>query len=109
MTNKEIEKFKQDLLDKQRISNIVEKVESLMALAKSIGAPIPPTSLPLSPPKLDLPSYDNFINEIVHNIHIVLQTETMFNACVFAKWSCICAAVASIAACVSIIVMLYIK
>jgi hypothetical protein len=36
-------------------------------------------------------------------IHDMLQTEMMLNACVYAKWSCICAAVAAIVACISVI------
>lgn len=42
-------------------------------------------------------------NELCHNIYYALQTEEMFNACVFAKWSCFCAAVAAIVACISVI------
>jgi len=37
------------------------------------------------------------------NIHTYLQSEMMFNACVFAKWSCFWAAVAAIVACIGVI------
>lgn len=40
------------------------------------------------------------------NILFALQTEMMFNACVSSKWSCFFAAVATISACISIILTL---
>jgi hypothetical protein len=47
--------------------------------------------------------YETICKEIHDNILYKLQTEMMLNACVFAKWSCLCAAVAAIAACVTVI------
>ena len=47
-------------------------------------------------------TYECICKEISDNILYKLQTEMMFNACVSAKWSCLCAAVAAIAACISI-------
>ena len=44
--------------------------------------------------------------EAVENAHRFLQTQMMLNACVSAKRSCFWAAVAAIAACISIVVML---
>jgi ATP-dependent protease HslVU (ClpYQ) ATPase subunit len=41
------------------------------------------------------------------NILYALQTEMMFNACVFARWSCFWAAIAAIAACLSAILVLF--
>lgn len=46
--------------------------------------------------------YERICKEISDNILYKLQTEMMFNACVSAKWSCLFAAVAAIAACISI-------
>ncbi|MBW8000887.1 MAG: hypothetical protein FVQ80_02565 [Planctomycetes bacterium] len=60
---------------------------------------------------------------LYHNIHTYLQSEMMCNACISAenssklakqacssaKWSCIWAAIAAIAACISIVVMLCLK
>jgi len=48
---------------------------------------------------------EDIYKEICRNIYNALQTEEMFNACVSAKWSCFCAAVAAIAACVSIVLV----
>jgi hypothetical protein len=105
MTNKEIKKIKQELCEiHKKEGNNQKKWEQLIALAGRLNVPIPP-------------GYSQFpidsINAITQNIHTALQTEMMFNACVFAKWSCFCAAVAAgislitaIAACVSIVVML---
>ena len=42
MTNREIEKSKQELCDIQRISDIKEKWEKLKVMAEKINAPIPP-------------------------------------------------------------------
>jgi hypothetical protein len=99
MTNKEIEKFKQELYEIQRISESPQQLEPIKALAKRIGAPIPHWLTERGQPE--------FINEIIRHIHIVLQTEEMFNACVFAKWSCLFAAIAAIAACISIVLVLF--
>ena len=41
------------------------------------------------------------------NIIYALQTEMMFNACVFANRSCFWAAVAAIAACISVVLVLF--
>ena len=46
--------------------------------------------------------YERICKEISDNILYKLQTEMMFNACVSAKWSCVYAALAAIAACISI-------
>ena len=57
-------------------------------------------------PKQRFARCEDIYKEIYHNIHYTLQTEEMFNACVFAKWSCFCAAVAAIVACISVILTL---
>ena len=78
MTNEEIKEAKQKLY---RIMNEVmpgpQQVEQLKALAVKINAPIPVKSQP-----------SDFIDKIIRNIHIVLQTEEMFNACISAEQSC---------------------
>jgi hypothetical protein len=50
---------------------------------------------------------EDICNEIYHNIHYTLQTEEMFNACVSAKRSCRWAAIAAIASCISVILVLF--
>jgi hypothetical protein len=95
MTNADIEKKKQQLYNILKKGCTKEVLNELRDLAHSINAPVPA-------------SYDQGhtmedINAITRNIHITLQTEEMFNACVFAKWSCLFAAVAAIVACISVI------
>ena len=48
-------------------------------------------------------TYENICKEMSDNILYKLQTEMMFNACVSANRSCLFAAVAAIAACISAI------
>lgn len=48
---------------------------------------------------------EDICDEIYHNIHCTLQTEEMFNACVFAKQSCLFAAIAAVVACISVILL----
>lgn len=47
--------------------------------------------------------YETICKEIHDNILYKLQTEMMYNACTSAKWSCFWAAVATILACISVI------
>ncbi|MBN1391993.1 MAG: hypothetical protein JW947_04225 [Sedimentisphaerales bacterium] len=53
--------------------------------------------------------YDTICKKIHDNILYKLQTEEMFNACVFAKWSCLFAAVAAIVAFISVILTMYLN
>jgi hypothetical protein len=53
--------------------------------------------------------YETICKKIHDNILYKLQTEEMFNACVFAKWSCLFAAVAAIVACISVILTMYLN
>ena len=64
-----------------------EQLEPIKVLANSIGAPMPVG--------YTQKTQAEFICDVFRNIHIVLQTETMVNACRFARWSCIWAAVAA--------------
>jgi len=91
MTNEEIEKYKQELYEIQRIEVDKKKLEQLIVLAEELNAPAPAGT-----------NIRESINTITQNIHIVLQTETMLNACVSAEQSsttakraCIWAAVAA--------------
>jgi hypothetical protein len=95
MTNREIKEAKQGLSKTSKIENENDKWIQLVALAQKLNAPIPPRGAP--------GFLHGAINDITRNIHITLQTEEMFNACVFAKLSCLFAAVAAIVACVSVV------
>lgn len=95
MTNKGIKDAKQELGKISKIEKENDKWIQLVALARKINAYIPPRG--------DPDFLSDAINNIARNIHLTLQTEEMFNACVFAKRSCFWAAVAAIAACISII------
>jgi predicted TPR repeat methyltransferase len=50
---------------------------------------------------------EQIYKELCHNVYYVLQTEEMFNACVLAKWSCFWAAIAAIASCISVLLVLF--
>jgi hypothetical protein len=52
---------------------------------------------------------EEIYKEMSHRIHCTLQTEEMFNACVYAKWSCLYAAIAAIVACISVILTVCLK
>ena len=78
----------------------------MVALAQELNAPIPPGHS--IDPK-------NAINAITQNIHTVLQSEMMLNACVsaetssdLAKQSCKWAAIAAIASCISVVLTIVI-
>lgn len=100
MANKEIKKVKQELRDIQKKPS-AEQLEPIQALARRIGAPIPKWYKERG--------QQEFINEIIRNIHIVLQSEMMLSACSFAKWSCFGAAMAALAACISVVLTLLSK
>ncbi len=93
MTNKEIGKIKQELKDINKKS-FEERKAPLQKIAIYIGAHIP----------------DSAPNNILHlykYIHMALQTEMMFNACVCAKRSFFWAAIAATVAFVSVLVVLF--
>lgn len=94
MRNKEIEGYKRKHRDALRKEKYPEMAELLRDIAKEIGTKLPDGIA------------DNQKKDIIQlnaSIHDVLQTEMMFNACVFAKWSCFFAAVAAIVACASVV------
>jgi hypothetical protein len=114
MANADIEKKKQQLYNILKKGCTKEVLNELRDLAHSITAPVPA-------------GYDQGhtmedINAITRNIHITLQTEEMFNACIsaeessksakesctIAKRSCRWAAMAAIASLISAIVALII-
>jgi hypothetical protein len=98
MTNKEIEKIKQEVYEIQKVTDSRQQLEPIKAVAERIGARLPVHSSE---------EQKHFISETIHNIHIVLQTEMMFNACIFAKRSCFWAAIAAIASCISVLLVLF--
>ena len=102
MTNREIREAKQKLYEilNEECSN-TKRWEQLAVLAQELNAPVPAglhSQFPI-----------DSINAITRNIHTVLQTDMMLNACIAAKRSCFLAAIAAIAACISIVVMLCLK
>jgi hypothetical protein len=101
MTNKEANKTKQKTYDIQAQPASEEQLNKIVDIARRIGASTPHYMVKTG----EDATTKNSINQVASNIHIVLQTELMFNACVFAKWSCFWAAVAAIAACISIILV----
>jgi hypothetical protein len=127
MTNKEIKEIKQELYKIQSEPEISKQLEPLKFLANKIGASIPliyvsrpaPTTIireiKNEPDEVSVvdtskvcPLEDEpLVNEIIRNIHTVLQTEVMFNTCVLAKWSCFWAAIAAIASCISVLLVLF--
>jgi hypothetical protein len=105
MTIKEVETYKKELCEIQKIALNKEKWEKLKALAIKLNTPIPAGL------------HDDFtidsINKLTHNIHNSLQTEMMLIACTSseqssttAKRACTWAAVAAIASAIGAIVAL---
>jgi len=104
MTNREIRNAKQRLYEvlNKECKNEVERCDQVRALAEELNAFVPP-GIHVKFPR-------DSINAITKNIHTVLQTEMMLNACAsaeassdLAKRSCKWAAIAAIAACISVI------
>jgi hypothetical protein len=50
---------------------------------------------------------DSLKDKCISSLHTAIQTEKMFESCVYAKWSCFCAAVAAIASCISALLCLF--
>ncbi|MCJ7730183.1 MAG: hypothetical protein MUO27_09950 [Sedimentisphaerales bacterium] len=101
MTNKKIKANKDKLHNIQTQTPSQEQTTQIIALAEETGASIPHWIVGGDS------NSRNIINEISSNIHIVLQTEMMFNACIFAKRSCFWAAIAAIASCISVLLVLF--
>jgi hypothetical protein len=93
MTIIEIWNAKRELYRVQKITERPQQLEPIQSLAKRIEAPIPPTMHD---------KQTEFINLIIHNIHIVLQTEMMLQACMFA-------AASAIVSCISVILFLFFR
>ena len=94
MTNRKIRKIKRELYEIQTRPRGDGKLERIRTLAKSVLAPIPDAAKK---------TQKDLVDALIRNIHMVLQTEMMLNACISAKRSCFWAAIAAIAACFSII------
>jgi hypothetical protein len=103
MTNKEVKKTKQELCEIQAKPASEEQLNQIVDIARRVGASIPPYLLKAG----EEITTKNNINTVASNIHVVLQTEMMFNTCIFAKHSCFWAAIAAIAACISVILVLF--
>jgi hypothetical protein len=132
MTNKEIKKHKQEFdaikkeLDiaekkqlKEHLKNLVEGIRKAQKLADDVCATkylgtdlqiIDDFTVGLEENagntflvREKITNCEMIFNELCRNIYYALQTEEMFNACVFAKWSCFLAAVAAIVACISVL------
>jgi hypothetical protein len=50
---------------------------------------------------------DSIKDKCINSLHAAVQTEMMFKACSYAKWSCFCAAVAAIVSCISVLLSLF--
>lgn len=138
MTNKEIKKYRQkfskiknevNITEKEplneRLRILVEGIKKAQKLADDICAiKYLGTDLKLmegfyASQKLSPVSEDQFrdkisiaeeiYQELCRSVYIELQTEEMFNACVSAKHSCFWAAIAAIAACISIFSALWLS
>ena len=96
MKNREIRRAKQKLYEilNKECTDEVERRNQLVVLAQGLNA--------FAHPEAEIYS-TKAINDITRQIHTVLQTEMMLNACVSAKRSCFWAAVAAIVACFGII------
>ncbi len=79
MTRKEIEEKKKELIGILKEDNMPNRLEKLQKLAKEVGASVTRIGLPPVIPGEGIPVARNVIteSEIVHNIQVALQTETM--------------------------------
>jgi len=108
MTRKEIEGKKKGLADILREENTEVRLKKLQELAREVGASV--TRIEKVETQKDIHGYihskpSNEITEmeIVHNIQVALQTETMIDMCKTASRNFIIAMVASITAFLSMI------
>lgn len=92
MAKKRIKELQQ-LLSKMKEINVEGK--AFEDKIKKLGIPVQTAGM------------DNIKHKCIQAAHTELQTETMLYACILAKWSCFCAAIAAIVACISVILTLY--
>lgn len=52
---------------------------------------------------------DNFRDKCIKSLHDTIQTEMMIQSCISAKRSCFWASVAAIAACLSVVLVLFLR
>jgi hypothetical protein len=135
MTNKEIEKYEQELTNLSKAVNDLRTVQDankrhsdtknlyqqLQTLAVNIPSPLFNANMlntDINVGKSYTAAVESNCGELINNIHRALQTKMMLNACVSAeqssttaKWACIWAAVAAVSACISVIfsLVLWIK
>lgn len=86
MKQRQVNKHKQRLSKILEIESRPEQMEEAQALQQTMGK-----NLPLAIGE----SQEAYTHHLIGAIYTVLQTETIVNACNFAKWSCIWAAVAA--------------
>jgi hypothetical protein len=138
MTNKEIEKYKNELSDilkelwyekgtklgphVQKLAKGIKKLQTLTEIVDSrkyIGTGLRDIDFILEQNEEKVEkieymiqkseTYEAICKEISDNIIYKLQTEMMLNACVSAKWSCFFAFLATIVALISIILTWYLN
>lgn len=118
MTNREIKKYKEELATitkeinivkdehtGQRLEKLREGVKKIQKLADSVGTyKYYQGQFQDDKDLVSCNICESIYKEIYRNVHCALQTEEMFNACVFAKWSCLFAAIAAIVACIGVVI-----
>lgn len=127
MTNIQLKKFEKNLTKytkslnelgtadyKARYESLLEIYSKLKSLASDVGASLILGANILNVDAVSGTEYQSqcvrleaFIGELINNIHCTLQTKMMLNACVLANHSCFWAAVAAIAGCISILLVLF--
>ena len=96
MTNKQIEQAEKELYKILREDiNDEKRCDKLHSFAVKINATVPPGQLKKYT--------QDYINAITSNIHTVLQTEMMLNACNYSKLACKWAAIAATVAAIGVI------
>ena len=112
----------------QRLKNLYEGIKKLQKLADVVGAckyygtalrdidqllsvveGERPNAYRIDFLKQKYAACEDIYKEIYRNMHYTLQTEEMFNACVFAKWSCFWAFLASTVACIGVILTMFLN
>jgi hypothetical protein len=97
MTNKEIKQAEKDLSAISKLS-FDDQPDKLLELGRKIG---------INPPHNPNNQRQGQVIYMTQAINSFLQTKMMLNACVSAKWSCFWAAIAAIASCISVLLVLF--
>jgi hypothetical protein len=113
MTNKEIKKMIQEVYEIQSELNINKQFDLVKDFTQRVGALSPQQMVYFGVVNGQLQNamtYEDkkkYTSESIRNIYLMLHTEEMFNACVYAKRSCFWAAIAAIASCISVLLVLF--